>query len=113
MRLTLKPALMRKGDVLIETGQTVAEVRYTNSLGTAFSFTTGLGLLLSGKTEYEIERPVVPGAIAIDTYSAFVFSNGEDGVPFTAEGAIAFAKERNEGLKVPTYQVFLLTPVEA
>lgn len=113
MRITVKPAEIRKGDVLIETGQTVSEVRYINSLGTAFSFTTGLGLLLARDTGYEIERPVIPGAIAIDTYSAFVFSNGEDGVPFTAEGAIEFARERNSALKVPTYQVFLLTPLEA
>jgi hypothetical protein len=113
MRLTLKPEQMRKGDMLVETGQVVSEVRYTNSMGTAFGFTTGLGLLLAKGTGYEIERPVIPGGVAIDTYSAYVFSNDEDGVPFTAKGAIAFAKERNEGLKIPTYQVFLLTPVEA
>jgi hypothetical protein len=110
--MNVLPADIKTGDMLVETGQTVSEIRYSNSLGTAFRFTTGPGLMLAKSIGYEIERAAAPEAVVVDTSWAYTFSSGEDGAPFTPETAKAFRDERNDGLKVPTYKVYRLELVE-
>jgi hypothetical protein len=112
MRMNVLPCDIKAGDILIKTGQTVKEVKYSNSLGTAFRFTAGLSLLLARDTGYEIERPAAPEAVVVDTSWAYVFSAPESGIPFSLETAREFRDERNDGLKVPTYKVYRLELVE-
>jgi hypothetical protein len=115
MKIVAKPEELRAGDQLVATGRVVESVKKFSGGGAAckVQYKDGTFSVWGTGVEVNAERPVVPGAVAVDTYGGYVFSNDEHGVPFTAGAALKFAAERNEGLKVPTYQVFLLTPVEA
>lgn len=113
MRVQVRPEHMRKGDRIVASGHVVDHYVATRDTGSIrVAMADGSTRLLAGKVT-EVERPVAPGAVAVDTSHGYVFSSGEDGVPFTTESAATFAAERNVALLVPTYKVYALTLVEA
>jgi len=112
MRIQAKCAELRHGDYLLDAGKTYDGMVAFKKAGIEVRFTDGTYGVLDEEREHEVERPVAPSAVAVDTYGGYVFSSGADGVPFTSETARAFAEQRNEGLKIPTYKVFRLVPDE-
>jgi len=112
MRVQVRPEHMIKGDRLVSSGYVVDHYVMTRDTGSVrVAMADGSTRLLAGRVT-EVERPIAPEAVAVDTSHGYVFSNGEDGVPFTVKAAATFAAGRNVGLKVPTYKVYALTLVE-
>lgn len=113
MRLMIGPEEMLKGDRIVSKGWVVDHFIETRTTGSAWvQLADGSRRPVAGK-ETEVERPVIPAAVAVDSYAGFVFYADERGRLFTPESAARFCTERNTGLKVPTYMVRRLVSVEA
>lgn len=112
MRVQARPGQLQEGDTIVGPNWVVKYYAGSNGQGAhGVVLADGSAISLAASV-IEVERPVAPGAIVVDTTHAYVFSAPESGIPFITETAREFRDKRNADLKVPTYKVYTLTLLE-
>jgi gentisate 1,2-dioxygenase len=112
MRVQARPVQLQAGDVIIGPNWTVKYYGGNNGQGAHGVVLAGGEAISLTDAALEVERPVAPEAIVVDTTDAYVFSAPGSGIPFSTETAREFRDKRNAEIKVPTYKVYRLELVE-
>jgi hypothetical protein len=112
MRVQARPVQLQEGDTIVGPNWVVKYYAGSNGQG-AHGVVLADGTLVSlMDAAIEVERPVAQEAIVLDTSHGWVYSAGEDGIPFSTETAKAFRDKGNAALKLPTCKVYTLTLLE-